>query len=236
LPPTHGAHALVRDSRPCAAGERWEWDGVRFELLHPVAGHEALGLKANDRSCVLRLSAGGIDVLIAGDIEARSERQLLARRQELRAEILIAPHHGSITSSTPEFVRAVRPSVVVFSAGYRNRFHHPRPEVIERYRRIDARIVRSDRHGAAEFEIAPDAFTLALERERRRRYWQDPPGAEQDGEAPGARKFLFEAKPARMRLERSRGESGQAPVERSQDESAPGISRAAPPPHDESSP
>jgi len=178
LPPAHGLQALAPASMPCLAGQRWEWDGVRFEFLHPRAGHEALRLKANDRGCVLRVEAGGTRVLLAGDVEARSEREMLARNEPLRAEILIAPHHGSITSSTPAFAAAVRPAVTVFSAGYRNRFGHPRGEVVERYRALGSRILRSDRHGAVEVEFGPGAWKLTLERERRRRYWQDPPPAD----------------------------------------------------------
>jgi competence protein ComEC len=175
LPADHPLLAAVRAARPCLAGQHWEWDGVRFEVLHPVAGHQTLRLKANDRSCVLRMTVGAIRVLIAGDIEARSEREMLERGAAVRADILVAPHHGSTTSSTPEFVAAVSPQVTVFSAGYRNRFRHPRPEVLARYRQLDSRIFRSDRQGAIELEIADQGMQITTERERRRRYWQDPP-------------------------------------------------------------
>ena len=178
LPADHGLHAAARASRPCLAGQRWEWDGVRFEILHPLPGHDALRLKANDRSCVLGVTVGATRVLIAGDVEARSEREMLQRGAALRAEILLAPHHGSITSSTPQFVAAVSPEVTVFSAGYRNRFRHPRAEVVARYRQIDSRILRSDRQGALEFEIDDPDVRITAERERRRRYWQDPPQLE----------------------------------------------------------
>ncbi|MCC7080783.1 MAG: DNA internalization-related competence protein ComEC/Rec2 [Burkholderiales bacterium] len=175
LPGAHGLHTLAAESRACIAGQHWEWDGVRFEILHPPAGHESLRRKANDRSCVLRVQAGATRVLIAGDIEARSERELLARDKRQRAHILIAPHHGSTTSSTPEFVAAVHPDVAVFSAGYRNRFRHPRVEVVERYQAVGSRILRSDRLGALEFEIADAGVRITAERERRQRYWQDRP-------------------------------------------------------------
>jgi competence protein ComEC len=184
LPADHPLLAAARDSRPCLAGQHWQWDGVRFEILHPVSGHDALRLKANDRSCVLRMTVGATRVLIAGDIEARSEREMLHRGAAIRAEILVAPHHGSITSSTPEFVAAVNPDVVVFSAGYRNRFRHPRPEVVARYRQIDSRVLRSDRQGALEFEIDDPDVSITAERERRRRYWQDPPELEASGLPP----------------------------------------------------
>jgi competence protein ComEC len=132
-------------------------------------------MKANDRSCVLRIEAGRTRVLIAGDVEARSERAMLRRGEAVRAEILIAPHHGSTTSSTPEFVAAVAPEIAVFSAGYRNRFGHPRVEVVERYAAAGSRILRSDRDGALSFDIDYAGVGVQTERERRRRYWQDPP-------------------------------------------------------------
>src|SRR5690349_8498943 len=80
---------------PCSAGQGWDWDGVRFDLLHPSAGSYAIdGLKSNDRSCVLKISAAGSTVLLTGDIEARSERELLGRSPgELRADVLVVPHH-----------------------------------------------------------------------------------------------------------------------------------------------
>jgi competence protein ComEC len=179
LSEAHALHARVPRSAACHAGQGWDWDGVRFEFLHPTAGHEARQMKANDRSCVLRMTVGTTRVLIAGDAEARSEREMMQKGAPLRAEILIVPHHGSTTSSTPEFVAAVLPDVAVFSAGYRNRFRHPRGEVLERYRGIGSRVLRSDRHGAIEFDIGAGDYGVILERERRRRYWQDPPDTDQ---------------------------------------------------------
>lgn len=177
LPAEHVVHARVQRSERCIVGQRWEWDGVRFEMLHPDSGSYSVGrMKANDRSCVLRISGAGTRILLSGDIEARSEREMLARDADsLRSEILVAPHHGSTTSSTPEFLAAVRPEVSIFTVGYRNRFGHPRPVVLQRYDDIGSRILRTDRHGALRFEIEPDAVRFTLEREVRRRYWQHPP-------------------------------------------------------------
>jgi competence protein ComEC len=178
LPELHGLHALAANSVPCISGQRWNWDGVRFEVLHPEAGHEALRRKANDRSCVLLVAAGTTRILISGDIEARTERELLARAAPLRSEILIVPHHGSTTSSTPDFIAAVQPDIAVFSSGYRNRFGHPRAEVLARYRSQGSRILRTDRDGALVFEVGEDGTRIVAERNRRRRYWQDPPLAD----------------------------------------------------------
>jgi competence protein ComEC len=146
-------------------------------MLHP--SWESYGverMKSNDRSCVLRIAARGWRILIAGDIEARSERELLAvDASKLRADVLVVPHHGSTTSSTPEFVAAVQPKIAVFTSGYRNRFGHPRPEVLQRYIDQGSRLLRSDRHGAVRVEIGDASITIEIARELRRRYWHDPP-------------------------------------------------------------
>lgn len=116
-------------SEACRDGQSWEWDGVRFSLLHPDDGTWS----DNNRSCVLRVD-GPFSVLLAGDIEKAAERRLLeVHPRALKADLLIAPHHGSKTSSTEKFVRAVAPQRVIFGAAWRSHFRHPRPEVVQRY-------------------------------------------------------------------------------------------------------
>ena len=173
LPDWNELHAELPNSMPCYAGQRWEWDGVHFELLHPQP--ESYGverMKANDRSCVLRIQTPATRLLLTGDVEARSERAMLARDpQALRSEILVAPHHGSSTSSTQSFIEAVAPRITVFTVGYRNRFGHPRREVVQRYRDIGSRILRSDRDGAVLLEVGAEGLRVDLQRSRYRRYW-----------------------------------------------------------------
>ena len=168
---------VVQAERPwrCESGQQWEWDGVRFEVLHPApASYQDPAVKNNDRGCVLRVEAGGRRVLLPADIERRSEEMLLAGdRDQLSADVLLAPHHGSRTSSTPEFVRAVLPRVVVFAQGYRNRFGHPQRDVVQRYRDIGSRLYRSDRDGAVTVAIRADgAIGVTPYRALYRRYWQ----------------------------------------------------------------
>ncbi|MEO5764447.1 MAG: DNA internalization-related competence protein ComEC/Rec2 [Casimicrobiaceae bacterium] len=162
----------------CQAGQRWRWDGVQFEVLWPPIDRYAVGgVKSNDLSCVLKVTAGGLRALVAGDIEAVSEAHLLRLdAQALAADVLVVPHHGSRTSSTPAFVAAVAPRVAVFAAGYLNRFNHPRPEVVVRYERRGAAPMRTDMMGAVSVTLGPgDEFVATGERDRRRRYWYDPP-------------------------------------------------------------
>ncbi len=161
----------------CRSGQGWERDGVRFEILHPSAeSYDDPLVKDNNRSCVLRIEARGGKVLLPADIERGSEEQLLrGPREALRAEVLIAPHQGSRTSSTSDFVKAVSPKVVVFPVGYRNRFGHPRREVVQRYGEIGARIYRTDRDGAVTITIsAGEGIRVSPYRALRRRYWQTP--------------------------------------------------------------
>ena len=89
--------------------------------------------------------------------------------------MLVAPHHGSKTSSTDEFVRQVNPRLVIFTVGYRNRFGHPREEVMERYRALGSTLLRSDTDGAVLLRFADTTFVVETSRALRRRYWQDIP-------------------------------------------------------------
>jgi competence protein ComEC len=160
---------------PCRAGAAWRWDGVDFRFLHPAI--EALDdpfVPANRQSCVLKIESAHGSVLLAGDIDRVSERRLLGQMPVLlRADVLLVSHHGSTTSSTPEFVRAVAPRYAVFTVGYRNRFAHPREEVVQRYRDADSAIFRSDRSGAVSFRFGPAGVRVEEHRSWARRYWHD---------------------------------------------------------------
>jgi competence protein ComEC len=165
------AHAPVR--LPCRAGPRWEWDGVAFGLLHPPAASYAdPWRKSNSRSCVLRIDARGGAVLLTGDIEERDERALLAAGTALGASVMLAPHHGSATSSSPALLAAVRPAHAVFTVGYRNRFGHPKQEILARYLAMGAAVWRTDRDGAITVRLQPDAVTVSRYRDESPRYWR----------------------------------------------------------------
>jgi competence protein ComEC len=160
---------------PCRDGMQWDWDGVHFEVLHPPAV-AAAKRHDNDQSCVLRISAGERHILLTGDIEKVSEARLLQLHPDkLPADLLVAPHHGSRSSSGPAFVAAVSPQYVVFTSGYRNRFHHPHSEVVRRYIAQDAQILRSDRDGAITIDLQPAAIGLDAYRHSHRRYWTHSP-------------------------------------------------------------
>lgn len=158
------------DSLRCVSGQRWQWDGVVFDVLWPRAG--PLATKPNATSCVLKItSAAGRSALLAADIESDVERQLLQQDPALlRADVLIVPHHGSKTSSSEPFLDAVAPRVAVFQVGYRNRFNHPNPTVFERYRLRHIELSRSDEDGAARMEVSADV-SIERFRQTHARYW-----------------------------------------------------------------
>lgn len=115
----------------CHVGQSWVWDGVRFEILYP---EKNAPYKANASSCVVKVSTKKYSALFTGDIPKKVEKQLIVSNSaKLQSNILIVPHHGSKTSSSLEFIQQVKPSVALFSYGYRNRYRHPASSVIDRY-------------------------------------------------------------------------------------------------------
>ena len=134
-------------------------------------------MKTNDLSCVLRVRNAAGTALLTGDIEARTEADLIRREAaSLGAELLVVPHHGSRSSSTPGFIAAVSPRIAVFTPGYRNRFGHPRPEIVERYARAGIPSYRTDYDGALSFAFEAGVPLAAIaQRNIDRHYWYDAP-------------------------------------------------------------
>jgi competence protein ComEC len=165
--PVPGLRALA-----CARGEGWRSGAVRFEFLHPGRRGRADG---NNASCVLRVSAGRHSLLLTGDIERPAERELLAARTELGADVVVVPHHGSRTSSSPSFVEAVDPMLAVVSAGHANRWGFPEPGVVSRWRSGGASLLSTASDGAVFLRVcaAGGVVDIATERQRRRRFWHD---------------------------------------------------------------
>lgn len=165
-------HALqaLRKAKRCSAGQRWEWDGVAFEVLHPQAADYDAPAKSNAMSCVLRISNERQSALLVGDIEQPQEARLLANGAPLRADILLVPHHGSKTSSSTAFLQAVQPRIAIVQAGYRNRFGHPALPVLARYAEQGIEVVRSPQCGAAWWRSLQPAG-LQCQRALAFRYW-----------------------------------------------------------------
>lgn len=162
--------ASLRPLTSCRVGQRWEWDGVAFEILHPAV-EEPAARKGNGASCVLRVAGPGGSALLAGDIEQPQELSLVDRGAPLRSDVLLVPHHGSKTSSSDAFLDAVRPRWALVQAGYRNRFGHPAAPVLARYAQRAVAVRTSDSCGAAAWSSARP-LELRCEREASRRYWR----------------------------------------------------------------
>ena len=174
LEPGHPLLGRAGVEAPCEWGQAWEWDGVSFEVLHPPARELARPIKPNAKSCVLRVSGAQGSVLLAGDIERAQEARLVASGVELSSDVLLVPHHGSRTSSTAPFLDAVRPTVAIVQAGYRNRFGHPAPDVLARLAERGVRVHASAGCGAWLWAGPAPPTSGRCHRVLARRYWHHP--------------------------------------------------------------
>lgn len=179
-----GAHALLEaypeltllsgpdiefaGDRRCVAGQGWLRDGVEFRILHPAARFPATG---NDSSCVLQITAPGGRALLTGDIERSGEAALL-NGADISADVVIAPHHGSETSSSAALVRATSPSIAIFSAGYGNRWNFPRESVVRRWCAGGAEVYVTGEEGAITVVLGNETPQVGALRRRERRYWR----------------------------------------------------------------
>jgi competence protein ComEC len=164
-----GPDVTAVEGRRCERGQYWIWDEVAFTILHPPADFSARG---NDSSCVLRVTTRSTSVLITGDIEDRGERALTAVA-DLRADVVIVPHHGSASSSSPSFVAATHAKWALVSAAHANRWGFPKPEVRRRWEEHGATVLVTGDSGAVTIELDSAGALVSTERRRRVRYW-DP--------------------------------------------------------------
>ena len=163
--------------RLCRSGDHWQHDGVSFRFLHPDLTVNSDSMSDNDASCVLFVESAGFSLLLPGDIEQRAERMLLTRGDLQPVDLVLAPHHGSRTSSTRSFVSATRPGYVVFSAGYRNQWRFPAPEVLKRWSDSGACTLTTGVLGALIFEAHGDGPLKLVKRMRvdEARIWKEVP-------------------------------------------------------------
>jgi len=163
------AQLPMESAEKCHAGQHWTWDGVEFEILHP---HMESTFSGNNASCVLKVSSTQGSVLLTGDIEREAEESLLKNASErLKADILLVPHHGSRTSSTPDFITAVAPKVAFISAGYRNRFGFPKQDIMSRYETHGVGMRVSNKTGELSVIFRKGGFEIDEFRSKNRRFW-----------------------------------------------------------------
>lgn len=154
---------------PCQDGQEWTWDGVDFEMLHPDGDEWS----RNNGGCVLRIESGAYAALLPADIEKKAEQRLVRDKlNSLQADVLLAPHHGSRSSSTEEFVEAVQPRWVIHSAAWHSQFRHPTPSVVARYARAGAQQVVTGLRGAVSLHIDEHGITAPqFAREQQMHFW-----------------------------------------------------------------
>lgn len=171
--PSVNADGLVHATwSRCQKDQYWEWDGIQFDVLSPLSSDVDDG--RNNTSCVLRINAPGGSALLMGDAEAPVEQRLIDQRQIDTASIVVAGHHGSRTSSIPDFVNAVHAQEVIFSAGYLNRWGFPKADVVNRWRATDAHTNSTIDGGAITLQVTPQGVSQPVwYRIPQRHYWQD---------------------------------------------------------------
>ncbi|NWA81671.1 DNA internalization-related competence protein ComEC/Rec2 [Pseudomonas sp. D2002] len=152
--------------QPCVSGERWEWDGVLFELWRWPGATDS-----NPKSCVLRVQANGERLLLTGDIDRDAEQAFLASALAVPTDWLQAPHHGSRSSSSGPFLERLAPKSVLISRGRGNAFGHPHPQVMQRYRALGSRVYDSAEQGAVRLQLG--AFQAPVVACSQRRFWRE---------------------------------------------------------------
>ncbi len=155
----------------CSQASPWLWDRVRFQFFS--LPETFLAGNSNNRSCVLKITAGDLNILLPGDVESLAELALIHQYDDLlAADILVAPHHGSKSSSSWPFVKKVDPQSVIVSSGYRNAFRHPHPDIVDRYHALGIHIYQTAHSGALTFNWVNGTLTGPESyRDRNRRYW-----------------------------------------------------------------
>lgn len=167
----------VPDTTPCQVGQSWSWDGVRFRFLHPTPFFPYLG---NEASCVLRIETAQGAALLTGDIGAVIERELVRRDPAgVRVDVVVVAHHGSAGSSDPAFVAATGARHALIASGHGNRFGHPKPAVVARWRAAGAQVWDTAPGGALRVRLGErGAAVPETRRGTRRRLWDAASGSE----------------------------------------------------------
>ena len=164
------------DVTACRAGQTWQVDGVAFSFLHPdtdCSGQSLKGRARNRCSCVLSIEGEHHRALLTGDIDAHVEQRLI-KRIGSPYDVLMVAHHGSATSSSPDWIGSVNAKHAVIQAGHYNRFGHPDNSVVQAWRKGGANVWVSSWHGAVQFDSTAQGLKYRHARDERKRYWHEP--------------------------------------------------------------
>jgi competence protein ComEC len=166
---------LQRPVIACEQGLKWVWDGVLFEVLHPTKKwRKNMRHSDNNKSCVLRVSNEYHHLLLTGDIQKEAETSLLKQsHDQLKADVMLIPHHGSKTSSQQMFIDAVQPQLALAGTGYRNRFGFPKKRVVERYYKKNIKVLHTANEGAISLYFSANSgeYKVISSRKKQRQYW-----------------------------------------------------------------
>ena len=162
----------TRHHRVPGGRREWHWGDLRLTVLSPPGAAEQARTtwnpkSENDRSLVMLLQYGEVRILLTGDIQHATESWLLAHRAELHADVMQVPHHGSKTSTQPDFVRHVRPRDGIISLGAGNPYGHPHPGVLKTLREQNVRVWRTDIHGAVTVSTDGSTYNISTHRPSR---------------------------------------------------------------------
>ncbi len=162
----------LRNEQACEAGMSWELIGGRIEVIYPFASSDLENISSNNHSCVLRYTYRGFSFLLMGDLEGDAEMRLVEHyRNELKADVLVAGHHGSANASSIALLKSVQPEFLVISAGYRNRFGHPHPDVLERAKLMGINVLSTGSQGALRFLLGGSTLKVDKGRHERAAFW-----------------------------------------------------------------
>lgn len=160
------------DAEPCLSGESWQHDGVTFRFLHPNALQPE---SSNNLSCLLQVSVGDFSLLMPGDIEIEAERELLGRGLDLRSDVVLIPHHGSLSSSTPPFIAATQASLAIASTGFGNQWGFPKSAIVDRWQQAGATVLTTASSGTISFTLCQQSGLANVQEHRREqaRFWRE---------------------------------------------------------------
>ena len=165
---TSAPNKIKHSSVLCVSGQSWVWDGILFEILNP---ENNLQLSSNNASCVLKVSNDKYSILLTADIEKKTEKYLIKNnKNKLLSDIMLAPHHGSKTSSTEKFIKAVAAKTVIISSGFRNRFNHPHQTIIKRYKENNLKIINTNCAGQIDIKL-DNKISISQYRKKYKRYY-----------------------------------------------------------------
>jgi competence protein ComEC len=159
---------IQEKTQQCQTGQKWQWDGVLFEILSPNKNSD---FKGNNASCVLKVSNQNYAILLTGDIEKKTERYLVKNlKEKLNSTVLISPHHGSNTSSTQAFLTAVSPKLIIVSSGFQNRFKHPSKKVMQRYQANNIAVLQTQCSGQIDIKLGETMEVIEYRKAFKRYY------------------------------------------------------------------